>query len=440
MNHSVRRSSNRKWFALGVVLLLVAVFLMSRHLGNLEPKAGKAEKLPVPVVLTPVSARTMPLEIKTIGNVESISTVTLKPRIEGQITGILFKEGDMVQKGQLLFTLDDQPIRASIAQAQANVSRDLAQIAQARAQLSKDEAQVRQAEAALKRDQAQLKYAVAQERRYAKLLEQQLISQSEYEQVLATKRAAEETVFADMAALQNSKAMLDADRAAIESAQANLQADQAIVESNRLKLAYCYIRAPITGRTGSLKARIGDVIKVNETPLVVINQINPVYVAFSVPEQSMDAIRAASNGKPLTVSVKTRETSPAILTGKLNFMENTVDTETGTIRLKATFDNQNRLWPGQFVDVTLALAEQPNALVIPFQAIQSGQNGDYVFVQEAGKAVLRTVTVNRVVDGLAVIQAGLKLGEQVVTDGHFQLAPGALIQPKVERLPALEAR
>jgi multidrug efflux system membrane fusion protein len=432
MNHPHRNRPLRKRvpFAIGLVLLLALVFWVTHAKPDNPAKAGKGEKKPVSVVITPVTAQTMPLEIKTIGNVESISTVTLKPQIEGQITGIFFKEGDMVQKGQLLFTIDTKPIQASIAQAQATVSRDLAQVSQARAQLAKDQAQVRQAQAALKRDQAQLKYAVAQEQRYAKLLSQQFISQSEYDQALAARRAAEETVMADQAALENSQALLSADQAAIESAEANVRADQAIVEANRIKLAYCYVRAPISGRTGSLKARLGDTVKTNETPLVVINQINPIYVGFSIPEQTMSAIRSAGSGKPYSVAVTTRENPPLVLNGRLNFMENTVDTSTGTIRLKAFFENQNHLWPGQFVDVTLYLAEQPNALVIPSQAIQSGQGGDYVFVADAGKALLRHVTVDRIINDMAVIQAGLKLGEKVVTDGQFQLSPGALIRVK----------
>jgi multidrug efflux system membrane fusion protein len=433
MNTSYPRPKSKRWpFVLGLVFVLALIFFFTHSSQKSEPQAGQAAKKPVPVIVTPVVAQTMPLEIKTIGNVESISSVSLKPQTDGQITGIFFKEGDLVQKGQLLFTIDTQPIQASIAQAQATVSKDLAQVSQARAQLAKDQAQVRQSRAAVKRDQAQFKYAASQEQRYAKLLKDQYISQSEYEQTLASKRAAEETVLADQAALENSEALLSADQASIESAAANVRADQAIVESNRIKLSYCYVKAPFAGRTGSLKIRQGDTVKYNETPLVVINQVNPIYVGFSIPEQTMDSIKTATSTstKPFSVTVKTRENPPISLNGRLNFMENTVDTTTGTIRLKAFFDNQNHLWPGQFVDVVLYLAEQPNALVIPSEAIQSGQNGDYVFVAEAGKAILRQVTVSRIINDSAVIQSGVKLGENVVTDGQFQLSPGALIHLK----------
>jgi multidrug efflux system membrane fusion protein len=427
--NAYRPKKSKRWpFVVGLILLFALVFFVTHGQKKDEPQAGQAGKKPVPVVVTPVIAQTMPLEVKTIGNVESISSVTLKPQTDGQIMGLFFKEGDLVQKGQLLFTIDQQPIQAAIAQSQATVSRDLALVSQARAQLAKDQAQVRQAQAAIKRDQAQFKYAASQEQRFGKLLSQQFISQSEYEQTLAAKRAAEETVMADRAALENTQALLSADQASIESAEANVRADQAIVESNRIKLAYCFVRAPFSGRTGSLKARLGDTVKNNETPLVVINQVNPIYVGFSIPEQTMDAIRSMTASKPYSVTVQTRENPPIKLSGRLNFMENTVDTNTGTIRLKAFFDNQNHLWPGQFVDVVLYLAEQPNALVIPSQAIQSGQSGDYVFVAEMGKALLKQVTVSRVINDKAVIQSGLKLGEQVIMDGQFQLSPGALVK------------
>lgn len=430
------KQSNRWLFLVGIIVLLAIIFFATRFQQTPEAQSGQAKKRPIPVMLTAVSVQTVPLEIKTIGNVESISSVTLKPQTDGPITGIHFQEGDRVAKGQLLFTIDTQPIQAAIAQAQANVSRDLAQVAQARAQLRRNETQVRQARATLMRDQAQLEFARAQEQRYVKLLNQQFISQSEYEQILANSRAAQETVAASRAALQNAQVMLEADRAAIASAEANVRADQAVLESNRIKLAYCYIRAPFSGRTGSLRVHRGDMVQSNSTELVVLSQVNPINVAFSIPEQSMDDVRVAANAKPYTVAVKTRENPPTVLHGRLNFMENTVDTSTGTIRLKAVFDNQNRLWPGQFVDVSLYLAEQRNELVIPSQAVQSGQKGDYVFVAQDGVAKLRPIVINRVVNNMAVISSGLRAGEQVVTDGQFQLSPEAPIKLATKSIPA----
>jgi multidrug efflux system membrane fusion protein len=427
---SSSRPQSKRWlFGVGIAVMLLLIFLVSHRSAPTDTaQSGHAKQHPIPVVLTPVATQTVPVEVKTIGTVESLSSVTLKPQMDGRITGVYFKEGDLVPKGQLLFSIDPQPVEAAIAQAQANVSRDLAQVEQARAKLSQDQTQVRAARANLKRDLAQQEYAHAQEQRYAKLLSQQFISESEYEQTRATSRGAQETLVADRAALQNTQALLAADRAAIESAQASVQADQAIVESNRIRLAYCYVRAPFSGRTGSLKVHLGDSVKTNDTELVVLAKLNPINVTFSIPEQSMGEVRSAASTHPYTVSVKTRENPPTTLFGRLNFMENTVDTATGTIRLKASFDNQNRLWPGQFVDVSLYLAEQPNALVIPSQAIQSGQKGDYVFVAKQNQAELRPIVVDRIVDDMAVVKAGLQAGEPVVTDGQFQLAPNAPIR------------
>jgi multidrug efflux system membrane fusion protein len=429
-NPTPQKSNFSRWiFAAAILLMLGLVFVVTHHPTSPEAQSGHGEKHPIPVELTAVTTQTVPVEIKTIGNVESIASVTIKPQIDGLINSIRIKEGAQVQQGQLLFTIDTRPIKAAIDQAQATVSKDKALVAQARAQLTKDQAQVKQAVANVKRDQAQATFALSQEKRYASLLSQQFISQSEYDQTLASSRSANQTVVADRASLQNAKAILDADIASIQSAEANVRADQANVEINQIKLAYCYIRAPFPGRTGSLKVHVGDTVQTNSTPMVVLDQLNPIYVGFSIPEQSTDAVRAAHSAKPFTVSVITRENPPHTLTGKLRFMENTVDTSTGTLRLKATFQNEHRLWPGQFVDVNLQLAEEPNALIIPSQAVQSGQKGDYVFVSQNGKAQMRAVIVDRVVQDMAVIRSGLKLGEQVVTDGQFQLVPGSPIRP-----------
>lgn len=421
------RRSNKFWvFLAGLILLLGFLFLWNRQAQTQKaPQAGSAKNKPVPVVVSMVQEQSMPVEVKTIGNVESLASVTLKPQADGQITGIHFKEGDIVRQGALLFSIDPQSVQAAIAQARAIVSKDQALVAQARSQRVKDEAQVRQVRATLKKDQAQLKFAEAQEKRYAALLAQQFISQSEYEQVLSTSQSARETVAMDRAAIQNAQASLSADEASIESAQANVMADQALLESNQIKLSYTLVRAPISGRTGSLKVHLGDTVKNNETLLVALDQINPINVGFSIPEQSLPELRAAMKSQAKTVTVRTQEKSPQTLSGQLIFVENTVDTTTGTIRAKARFNNQNQLWPGQYVDVTLQLAQEPHARVIPSQAVQSGQKGDYVFVVRQNRALLQPVVVSRMVNDLAVIQSGLKPNDAVVTDGQSQLVPNA---------------
>lgn len=429
-NAPENNSHMARWgFAVVILIILGGVFVFTHHSSAPEAQSGKGKKHAIPVVLTPVLTQTVPVDIKTIGNVESISSVTMKPQIDGLITSVRFKEGDHVQKGELMFTINTQPIKAAIDQAQATVSKDIALVAQAKAQLAKDQAQVLQAAATLKRDQAQLVFAQSQEKRYASLLSQQFIAQSDYDQTLAASKSAAQTVSADKAALQNAQAILDADKATIQSAQATVRADQANLESNQIKLAYCYIHAPFSGRTGSLKVHIGDTVQTNVTAMVVLDQLNPIYVGFSIPEQNIDAVRALGSAKHFPVSVITQETPPVTLNGTLNFMENTVDTTTGTLRLKATFLNERHLWPGQYVDVSLQLAKEPNALVIPSQAVQSGQKGDYVFIAQKGKALMRGVVVDRVVNDMAVIRSGLKVGEMVVTDGQFMLTPGAPLKP-----------
>lgn len=424
-------SDMRLWFVLGIAGLLALVFFATRS-GESSDTGSKAnlKKTPIPVVLATASTQSMPVEVRTIGNVEPVSTVSLKPQVEGQITNILFAEGSLVSKGQLLFTIDSQPIEASLAQAQAVVSKDQALVAQAEANLIKDQTQIKQARANREKDQAQLNYALAQEKRFASLLGDEFISQDQYEQSVATRRSAEATVLADRSDIQNAQALVKADYSSIESAKANVRADQAVVESYRIKLNYASIRSPINGRTSSLKVHIGDTVKTNDTLLVTIDQINPIHVGFSLPEQSMKSVKLQAGEKNLPVSIITRETPPTQMTGRVNFMENTVDVSTGTIRLKALFQNPNKLWPGQFVDVKLKLATESNVVVIPSQAIQSGQNGDYVFVAQNGKADMRPVTIDRIIDNLAVVRTGLKTGEQVVIDGQFQLSQGSPLKVK----------
>ncbi len=420
----------RTWFLLGLAGLLVLVFFVTRSEQQGDTGKANLKKQSVPVVLATVSTKAMPVEVRTIGNVEPVSSVSIKPQLDGQITNIFFNEGSLVSKGQLLFTIDSQPIEAALAQAQALVSKDQALVAQAEATLVKDQTQIKQARANREKDQAQLKYALAQEKRFASLLGDEFISEDQYEQAVATRRSTEATVLADRSDIQNAQALVKADYSSIESAKATVRADQAVVKSYRIKLNYASVRSPINGRTGSLKVHVGDTVKTSDTLLVSIDQINPIYVGFSLPEQSLKSVKLQTGEKNLPVSIITRENPPTQMTGRVNFMENTVDTATGTIRLKALFQNSNRLWPGQFVDIKLNLATEPNAVVVPSQAIQSGQNGDYVFVAQNGKADMRPVIIDRIVDNLAVVRSGVKPGEQVVVDGQFQLSQGSPLKVK----------
>ena len=274
---------------------------------------------------------------------------------------------------------------------------------------------MRRAQANLARDQAQLKYAQIEERRYDDLVRNGYISQQQYDLKRTTAEAAQATVAADEDAIDNAKAAV--------------QADQAAVENARLQLSYTTIHSPIAGQTGPLLVHLGDIVKNNSTSLVVINQIHPTYVAFAVPEQHLPEIRQFIAQRPLPVSAFAPNTSTPLAQGTLTFIDNTVDQATGTIQLKATFPNpKNTLWPGQFVNVVLSLTTVPNATVVPDQAVQTGQQGPYVYVLKPDQTVeSRPVLVSRTADSLSIIAKGLSPGEQVVTDGQLQLHPGARV-------------
>jgi multidrug efflux system membrane fusion protein len=340
---------------------------------------GGKSKTPagVPVVAAQVVRKPMPLKLQAIGNVEPYTTVAVKSRIDGQITAVRFQDGQDVRQGQLLFELDPRALQAQVKQLEANVVRDKVIVAN---------------------DQAK-------EKRYSDLLEKGFISADAYNQI---------------------KTDLDA-------AQANVQANQAALEAARVQLSYTRITAPIGGRAGKIMIQMGNVVKANDTAaLVTINAVVPIYVSFAVPEQYLPEIRRFMAKAPLVVHASPAGDASTQTDGQLTFFDNAVDAQTGTIRLRATFPNKDRmLWPGQFANVTLTLSQQPDAIVIPSQALQNGPKGQYVYVvQPDQSAEIRSVTVDRT-DGLeAVIGSGLKEGETIVTSGQIRLTPGAKVAPK----------
>ncbi len=340
---------------------------------------GAKSKAPpgVPVVTAQVVRKPMPLKLQAIGNVEPYTSVAIKSRIDGQIIAVRFQDGQDVRQGQLLFELDPRALEAQVKQLEANVMRDKVLVAN---------------------DQAK-------EKRYSDLLDKGFISADAYNQI---------------------KTDLDA-------AQANVQANQAALEAARVQLSYTRITAPIGGRAGKIMIQIGNVVKANDTAaLVTINAVVPIYVSFAVPEQYLSEIRRFMAKAPLVVHASPAGDASTRADGQLTFVDNAVDAQTGTIRLRATFPNKDHmLWPGQFANVTLTLSQQPDAIVIPSQALQNGPKGQYVYVvQPDQSAEMRSVTVDRT-DGLdAVIASGLKEGETVVTSGQIRLTPGAKVAPK----------
>jgi len=390
-------------------LLLAALILAGLGAGCSDPAGGKesakAGPPPVPVVVAAAVEKPMPTQIRAIGTVQAISTIQVKPQISGQLVTVHFREGQDVRKGDLLFTIDRRPLEAALQQAQAN-------LAQAQAQL-------RQAEAAVVRDKAQLENARVEDRRYTKLAEQGYVAREQADQIHTSLEAMGATV--------------DADQAAVENAKAFIVADQAAVESARLQLDYTEVHSPIDGRTGNLMVQPGNLVKANDVPvLVTIAQTRPIYVAFGVPERTLAEIRQHMAAGPLDVEVMPQGAGATSARGQVTFVDNAVDATTGTIQLKATVPNTNgALWPGQFASVVLTLATDPHAIVVPTQAVQTGQNGQYVFVVKPDNTVeVRPVTLRATQGPDAVLDRGVQSGERVVTDGQLRLVPGARVEIK----------
>ncbi len=330
----------------------------------------------IPVMAAKATVKPMPIELHAIGTGEAYATVSVESQVAGIVRAVHYQQGQFVNEGDLLISLDDRPYVASLQLAESNLKRDIAQAELAKVQLE----------------------------RYTSLYQSGIVPKEQYDQ----------------------------SRATADAADAAVSADRATVEAAKLQVSYCSIYAPISGLTGSQLVYPGTVVKANDVPiLVVINQISPLFVSFSVPQQYLDQIKAyMAKGRLPVEAVPPDATRPE--SGHLTFVDNTVDPATGMLKLKGTFPNAaRRLWPGEFMDVVLRLAEQENAVVIPSQAVQAGQQGDYVFVIKPDLTVdSRTVKVTRTVNGESVIAQGIQPGETVVTDGQVRLVPGAKVYIK----------
>jgi membrane fusion protein, multidrug efflux system len=420
------------------VLAALTLLALALAVGACSDRGGAATGPPappaVPVGAAAVEQKIVPLQATAVGNVQAYTTVGIKSQIAGQIVQVHFTEGRDVKRGDLLFTIDPRPPEAALRQSEANVAKDVAQLRQAEAALAQRHAEVTQALANLERDLAQMENARVQEQRYRALMERELIAREQYDQLRTIFAALQATVQASRAAVENARASARAAEAAVENARAAIKANEAMVDVARLQLAYTTIRAPMDGRTGNLLAQAGNVLKSNEdTPLVVIAQVHPIYVSFSVPEQHLTAIKKYQAGGGLKVEAAI-DGGQRRAAGALTFINNTVDPTTGTIQLKATFPNtDDLLWPGQFVDVSLTLTAE-NAVVVPAQAVQAGQQGPFVFVVKPDLTVeSRRVKVGRRLPRELVIDEGLTAGERVVTDGQLRLVPGARVEIKPPR-------
>ncbi|MGA8598376.1 MAG: efflux RND transporter periplasmic adaptor subunit [Bryobacteraceae bacterium] len=363
------------------------------------PKGPVFAMGPVAVRAVAASSATVPLEVSAIGNVEAMASVDVKARVASEIVRVNFQEGQDVHAGDVLFELDQRPFLDSINENEANLARDKALVAQSRANVLKDD--------------ANLKSTEAQAARALALQKDGINSREQTETVIATA--------------DGWRASRAADQAAVVSAEASVRADEARIEDAKLQLGYTIIKAPISGRAGAIQMKAGNLIKDNDATLVNILQTRPIYVTFSIPDQQLGAVRRYDAGHPLTVEATVSGGVPE--QGKLRFIDNTVDTTTGTIKLKAVFDNAHRqLWPGQFVNVRAQLALEPNRIVVPTQTVQTGPTGKFVWVIGPGSAVaMRPVSVLRAWGENSVIASGLQAGEMVITEGQMRLMPGAKV-------------
>ena len=357
-------------------LTILALALIAACMAACAKEAPKRGDERVPVTVAVAEQKDIPVQITTIGSVQPLSTVAVRAQVDGQLLTVAFREGQDVRRGQLLFTIDPRPYEAAVAQARA----------------------------ALARDEAQLRNAESEAARYAELVKKDYVTREEYDKFTSSAEAARAVVASDRAAVQNTE----------------------------LKLAYCRITAPLDGRTGSLQVHPGNLVQANATtPLVVINQVEPVYVQFSVPERDLSRIRGAFGSESVPVTV-TPQGSTNSIGGKLSFVDNAVDPATGTITLKGTFDNASRvLWPGQYVTVAVTLANRANSIVIPAQAVQNGQKGTYVYVVKQDKSVeMRPVSIDSNVGQQAIVDHGVQGGETVVIDGQLRLTPKSKVDVK----------
>ena len=359
-----------------VAALVLAAVLAGCSRTQTAHSAGPPAQPVLPVTVAAVVQKTVPVEVRAIGNVLAYSTVAVKSRVPGQLLKASFQEGQDVRKGDLLFTIDPRPLQAVLKQAEANLARD----------------------------QYQARNAEADAARYEALFKQGIIARQQFDQY----------------------------RSNADALRAQIAADEAAIENAKVQLTYTAIHSPLDGRAGNLLIHEGNMIKDNDAPMVVINQVQPIFVGFAVPQMYLPEIKRRTAAHTLKVRAIPKEAGGAPETGELSFVDNAIDVNTGTIQLKATFPNQRRsLGPGQFVDVVLALSSQPNALLVPSEAVQNGQRGPYVYVVKADSTVeSRAVAVTRTMGNQTVIGSGLRAGETVVTDGQLRLSPGARVRAK----------
>lgn len=340
-------------------------------------KKEKSKAKPaVPVKVAPALKKDMPVQVKAIGNIEAFTTVAIKSQVNGQIERIHFSEGSDVEKGALLVSIDPETFHATLSQFEAALAKDL----------------------------AQAKFAREQASRYEGLLKEGIVTRDQYDLL----------------------------RSNAESLASAVVADRSAIKSAKIQLEYCSIRSPISGRTGTIAIQPGNLVKSNDLPIVTVNQISPIYVTFSLPEKRLAEIKRGMAAGRLKIAAVIPNEPGTTEIGTISFLDNAVNPATGMIKLKGVFANKSRkLWPGQFTDVLITLASRQNAVVIPTHAIQTSQQGEFVYVVKPdNKVEMRQVTSATSVGEETVIEKGLEVGETVVIDGQLRLTPGAVVESK----------
>lgn len=367
-------------FRIIVPAALVSAFLLLPACSKKD--AGKPKpRPPVPVAVAAAGQNDVPVLLRAIGTMEASESITIKTQLSGELSRVAFREGQDVQKGDLLCQLDQRAYHAAL----------------------------KKAEAALARDRVIMENARTNYERYRQLVKEGIVTQEQAEGY----------------------------RTAADSAAASVAADQAEVENARTQLSYCTIRAPISGRLGVLAINQGNVVKANESALVTINKLTPIYATFTIPEKELPEIKGRMAGGKVVVEAEVPGGAGVVEKGIISFLDNSVDAATGTIKLKGSFENsQKRLWPGQFVNLSIVLGVRKNAVVVPSQAVQTGQQGQFVFVVKADATVdVRPVVPGPVFQGTTVIEKGLQPGEQVVVDGQMRVIPGGKVEIKQPEKP-----
>ena len=383
-SHTLRQRPSRRPWIFAAVALAVILILVIRHRiqTNNTNAAGRGNNFPVPVTLGQVQAKDVPIYLDGLGTVQAFNTVTVRPRVDGQLVKVAFTEGQEVQAGDELARIDPAPYQAAVDQAAAKKAQDAAQLANARMDLQ----------------------------RYADLLKIDGTTQQTF----------------------------DTQKALVDQLSATLKADQAAIDAAQVNLDYCTIHAPLTGRTGIRLVDQGNIVHASDTTgLVVLTQLKPISVVFTLPETTLRKLQASLQGNPaLPVLAMSRDGTNILATGELAVVDNQIDTTTGTIKLKATFANENlRLWPGEFVNVRLQLEVRPDSLVVPASVVQRGPEGAFAFVIAAPAegstnqiAKMRPLQVAQIDNGEALIDAGLEAGDTVVVDGQYKLQDGSPIR------------